>query len=40
VPFVPAADGLEFYLQGGVLVLGFNPGGVVFSNGLADIVGL
>lgn len=39
VPFLPAFAGTQFYLQGGVLVLGFNPGGVVFSRGLACTVG-
>lgn len=40
VPFVPALDGSPFFLQGGVLVLGFNPGGVVFTNGLSCTIGL
>lgn len=40
IPFVPAIDGASFYLQGGVLALGFNPGGVVFTNALDATVGL
>lgn len=40
IPFVPAIDGASFYLQGGVLTLGFNPGGVVFTNALGGTVGL
>lgn len=40
VPFLPAFLGEHFYLQAGVLVLGFNPGGVVFSNGLDATVGV
>jgi len=39
IPFVPAFAGFTFYLQGGVLVLGFNPGGLVFTGGLACVVG-
>jgi hypothetical protein len=39
IPFLPAFAGLPFYLQGGVLVLGFNPGGLVFTRGLAGVVG-
>ena len=31
--------GLQFYLQGGVLVLGFNPGGFVFTRALAGSIG-
>ena len=40
IPFQPSIDGASFYLQGGVLALGFNPGGVVFTNALAGTVGL
>lgn len=40
IPFQPAIDGVSFYLQGGVLTLGFNPGGLVFTNALAATVGL
>jgi hypothetical protein len=39
IPFLPAFAGLEFFVQGGVLVLGFNPGGLVFSRALACTVG-
>ena len=39
IPFLPAFVGTSFYTQGGVLVLGFNPGGLVFSNGIAHVVG-
>ena len=39
VPFLPVFIGQEFYLQAGVLVLGFNPGGMVFSGGLAGRIG-
>lgn len=39
VPFLPAMAGAQFFLQGGVLVLGFSPGGVVFSRGLACTIG-
>ncbi|MCB9876299.1 MAG: hypothetical protein H6835_01745 [Planctomycetes bacterium] len=35
----PQFLGFEFYLQGGVLVLGYNPGGLVFSNALHGVVG-
>jgi hypothetical protein len=40
IPFLPAFAGLQFYLQGGVFVLGFNPGGMVFSRALAVNVGV
>jgi hypothetical protein len=39
IPFLPAMAGADFYLQGGVVVLGFNPGGVVFSGALHATVG-
>ncbi|MEO6594135.1 MAG: hypothetical protein ABIP94_05230 [Planctomycetota bacterium] len=39
IPFLPAAAGFQFYVQGGVLVIGFNPGGLVFTRSLAGIVG-
>jgi hypothetical protein len=39
VPFLPAFAGLPFYVQGGVLVSGFNTGGLVFTNGLAARIG-
>jgi len=39
IPFIPAISGEQFYLQGGVLVLGYNPGGLVFSNALAGTLG-
>jgi Galactose oxidase, central domain len=39
IPFLPAFAGLQFYLQGGVLALGFNPGGIVFTRALAGVVG-
>jgi hypothetical protein len=39
VPFLPSLEGLPFYLQGGVFVPGFNTGGLVFSNGLAAVIG-
>jgi hypothetical protein len=39
IPFLPAMAGADFYLQGGVVVLGFNPGGVVFTSGLHATVG-
>ena len=39
IPFLPAFAGLQFYLQGGVLVLGFNPGGFVFTRALAGSIG-
>ena len=39
VPFLPAFAGSRFYLQGGVLALGFSPGGLVFSRGLAATIG-
>lgn len=39
IPFIPAISGVPFYLQAGVLVLGYNPGGLVFSNALAAAAG-
>ena len=39
IPFLPAFAGLHFYLQGAVLVLGFSPGGLVFTRGLDGVVG-
>lgn len=39
VPFLPVFIGQDFYLQAGVLVIGFNPGGMVFSNGLVGRIG-
>ncbi len=39
IPFLPAFAGFEFFAQGSVFVLGFNPGGLVFSNALACTVG-
>ena len=39
IPFLPAAADLYFYVQGGVVVLGFNPGGVVFSGALSARIG-
>ena len=40
IPFLPSYAGLQFYLQAGVLVLGFNPGGLVFSRALHGTVGI
>lgn len=40
IPFLPAISGAPFFLQGGVLVAGYNPGGFVFSNALAGATGL
>lgn len=39
IPFLPAFSGLQFYVQGGVTAIGFNPGGLVFSRGLHATVG-
>jgi hypothetical protein len=39
IPFLPAFAGLELFAQGAVVVPGFNPGGLVFSRGLACTVG-
>lgn len=40
IPFLPAFVGSHFYLQGGVLVPGFNAGGLVFSNAIDAVVGV
>jgi hypothetical protein len=39
IPFLPAFAGLEFFVQGAVVAIGFNPGGLVFSNAVACTVG-
>jgi len=39
IPFLPSFAGLQFYAQAGVTVVGFNPGGIVFSRGLHATVG-
>ena len=39
IPFLPAFAGQSFYAQGGVLVLGFNPGGLVFTRGYSGLIG-
>lgn len=39
IPFLPSFAGLQFYAQAGVTVLGFNPGGLVFSRALHATVG-
>lgn len=39
IPFLPAFSGLQFYAQAGVTVIGFNPGGLVFTGGLQATVG-
>ncbi|MEZ5654247.1 MAG: hypothetical protein R3E87_27240 [Burkholderiaceae bacterium] len=39
VPFLPAFSGIDVYTQAGVLALGFNPGGLVFTNGVRGRIG-
>jgi hypothetical protein len=39
IPFLPAFAGFEFFVQGSVFVLGFHPGGLVFTRALACTVG-
>jgi hypothetical protein len=39
IPFLPVFAGTKFYVQGGVLVLGWNPGGLVFTRALEATVG-
>jgi hypothetical protein len=39
MPLLPASAGFELFVQGGVLVLGFHPGGLVFTRGIACTVG-
>jgi hypothetical protein len=39
IPFEPAYAGMHFFVQGGVVVLGFNPGGLVFTRGLEGVIG-
>ena len=39
IPFRPSMLGFRFYLQAGVTVVGFNPGGLVFSRAFEATVG-
>lgn len=39
LPNAPVLDGLPFFVQGGVLVAGFNPAGIVISDSRAGVLG-
>ena len=40
IPFLPPISGAPFFLQCGVAVQGYNPGGLVFTNALAGVTGV